>query len=220
MVDVNVTDIFDLQRHISFARAQAHATVIGGGSGTGKEVVPYEVGGLGAASLAVGAFTMSGKMLGVRQLMDGVLRVGDIASHPLTRKWIGPVLGVATVGAVVYVLYELPRSIPRNIGRHIQSTLAVSDGVSDGAGAGAVHSNANGEGWSEMQAQRIGKEVRKVMRLASWDLRERFKSAVDAKNDTVRESEEMERKAARALGFFGELERKVDEIREQVGIKV
>lgn len=207
MTEVNISDIFDLQHHLVFARNQLPST----SSSTSKDLIPYtEVGGLGVASLAVGAFTMSGKLLGARQIIDGVLRISDIASHPMTRKWIGPVIGVCTVGAVVYVLYELPATIPRNVGRHIQATLSAPQ---DGAGDTEAS-------WPEQQAQRVSKEVRKVMRLASWDLRERFKAAVDEKVETVRESEEVEKKAGKALGFFAELERKVEDIREQVGIKV
>lgn len=58
------------------------------------------------------------------------------------------------------------------------------------------------------------------MRLAAWDLRERFRAAIDARGELVRESEEQEKKANKALKWFEEVEKRVDGIREEVGIKV
>jgi mitofusin len=167
--------------------------------------------GVGAASLAVGAFTFGGKALGINTLIDGMIRISDLASNPLARKWIGPVVGVCTLGAVAYVIYELPRSIPRNVGRSLQATLSTSSGT-----------NGDNESmpFADFHAQRMGKESRKVLRLISWDTRERFRGAVSQRLDAVRESEQTEKRAKEALEFFANVETKVGEIRETVGVKV
>jgi mitofusin len=109
------------------------------------------------------------------------------------------------------VVYELPRSIPRNVGRHLQASLLI--------GSGMPGDNETTP-WAEYQAGRVSKEVRKVMRLAAWDLRERFKAAVDARGEVVRESEETERRAAKALTWFAEVEKRVESIRDEVGVKM
>lgn len=212
LADVSLIDIFDVTHHLSLARRSLPSPLQSRPS-TSTDLIPSfgaEVGGLGIASLAVGMFTMSGKAFGVSTLLDSALRVSDLIAHPLTRKWAGPVVGIFAVGAVGYIVYELPRSIPRNIGRHLLSTLSAFESEQDGELAS----------YPDIQAQRVSKEVRKVMRLAAWDLRERFKGAVDARGEVVRQSEEAERKAKRAGTYFREVEKKVEEIREQVAGKV
>jgi len=179
------------------------------------ELVPFsaEVSGLGVASLALGAWSMvNSKVIGLRSILEGAVRLSEIASNPTARKWAGPILGVVALGAVAYVIYELPRSIPRNVGRHLQATLLISSGV-PGTDAELVP-------FVEAQSSRISKEVRKVMRLAAWELRERHRGAVDARAEVVRQSEETERRSARALAYFKDVDRKVEELRELLGEKM
>lgn len=209
LANVTVSDIFDIQHHIFLVRSAIPAT-----TSPSHELVPFaaEVSGLGAASLALGAFSMlSGKSVGVRSMLETAIRFVEFASNPAARKWFGPALGVITVGAVAYIVYELPRSVPRNIGRHIQERLLVSSGVDD---------DSADVPFADAQATRIGKEVRKVMRLASWDLRERFRAAMEARGELVRENEAAEKKATKALAWFAEVDQRVDAIRRDAEIKV
>ncbi|WRT68933.1 uncharacterized protein IL334_005915 [Kwoniella shivajii] len=206
LADVNVSDIFDLQHHIYIARSALPSA-----SSTSTDLVPFST-EVGAASLAVGAFSViSGKTLGLRAVVEGIVHFSDFVSNPSTRRWIGPILGVFTAGAVAYVVYELPRSIPKNVGRHLQSTLTTSS---------SQQGDDSTISFSDYQSIRISKEVRKVMRLASWDLRERFRSAVEARSEVVKANEELEKKASKALTWFEDVEKKVEVIRDQVGIKV
>ncbi|WVN87747.1 uncharacterized protein L203_102942 [Cryptococcus depauperatus CBS 7841] len=206
---INVSDIFDLQHHIFLARsslpsASSHSSSL--------DLIPVSAESVGAASLAFGALTMvSGKTVGLRAVIEGLVHFSDFVSNPTTRRWIGPAVGLVTVGAIAYIIYDLPNSIPRNVGRHLQSTLLVSTNTP---------SDESLFSFSDAQSARISKEVRKVMRLASWDLKERFRAAVDARGEIVKESEETARRANRALKWFEEVEKRVDEIREEVGIKV
>ncbi|OXG78987.1 mitofusin [Cryptococcus neoformans Gb118] len=209
--EANVADIFDLQHHIFVARSSLPSS--SSSSHSSLDLIPVSAEGFGAASLAFGAFSMvSGKTVGLRAAIEGLAHFSDFVSNPSTRRWIGPVLGVVTAGAIAYIIYDLPNSIPRNVGRHLQSTLLSSSGnpASDDATVA----------FPDAQAARVSKEVRKVMRLAAWDLRERFRAAVDARGELVRESEEQEKKANKALKWFEEVEKRVDGIREEVGIKV
>jgi mitofusin len=210
LVEVNLSDIFDIQHHLLLARSQLPSS---SQTSTSRELIPHmaEMTGVGAASLAVGAFTLGGKALGINALIDGIVRVSDLASNPLARRWIGPVIGVLAVGAVGYIIYDLPQSIPRNVGRSIQSTLLTSSGQGG---------DAETTPFAEYHAQRMGKESRKVLRLIAWDTRERFNGAVNQRRDLVRESEKVEKAAREALEFFAGVETRVEEIRGIVGVKV
>ncbi|WVQ81424.1 hypothetical protein IAT38_003548 [Cryptococcus sp. DSM 104549] len=214
LAEVNLTDIFDLQHHLVLARgilpSSSHSS-----SGS-LDLIPVSAEGVGAASLAFGAFSMiSGKTVGIRAVIEALAHFSDFVSNPATRRWIAPVFGVAAVGAVAYVVYDLPNSIPRNVGRHLQLTLSSPTPTST---PGAT--DATLLAYPAAQSQRISREVRKVLRLAAWDLRERYRAAVDARGEVVRESEAAERKAGMALGWFGEVEKRVEGIREEVGVKV
>jgi len=204
LAEVKVSDIFDLQHHILLFRSQLPSNP---STAPSRDLVPFcaEMSGLGAASLAVGAFSMvGGKAFGIRSVVEGAMRVSELASNPAARRWIGPVVGLFALGAVAYVIYELPRSVPRNVGRHLQSTLLISSGT---PGDGEIVP------FAEWQASRVGRETRKVMRLAGWDLRERFRSATDERGTVVKESERKEKVAIQALEHMKQFEQQADQIR-------
>jgi mitofusin len=210
--DVVVSDIFDLQ-HFFFLTESVPSAVSDKMSPL-RDLIPLskEVSSIGAASLAVGAFSVvGGKALALRTLVETAIHLSDLAANPVVRKWAGPAIGILAAGAVAYVIYELPRSIPRNVGRNLRSQLLITSGATE----------ADDESpFFEAEAQRIGREVRKVMRLAAWDLRERFRTAMEARNEIVRQSEETAKQAARALEWFAEIEERVDTIRDQLGLKL
>lgn len=210
--DVSFSDIFDLQYHLFLTEAVPSDS---GKTNTVRDLIPStvagEVGSLGAVSLALGAFSMAGgKTMALRTVFESAMHLSELASNPMVRKWAGPALGVICAGAIAYVIYELPRSIPRNVGRSIRSTLLVSQGDDDEVKTP----------FHQAEAERISREVRKVMRLAAWDLRERFRSALDARGEIVRQSEETARQASRALEWFTEVESRVDQIRNQLGLQL
>lgn len=204
LADVNLSDIFDFKHHVILFRSQIPSN---SPTPASRDLIPFpgEVSGLGAASLAVGAFSMvGGKALGLRSVVEGVFRFSEIASHSATRRWVGPVVGLFALGAIGYVIYELPRSIPRNVGRHLQASLLLSSGAPG---------DAEMVPFAEWQSRRVGNETRKVLRLAGWDLRERFKSAADERGTVVKESERMEKSAIRALEHMNQFAEQADRIR-------
>ena len=208
LTDVKLSDILDIQHHIFLFRSHLPSS-----PSPTRELVPYsaEMSGLGVVSLAAGAFSMvGGKVLGLRSVLESVVRFSDLASSTAARRWAAPVLGIFALGAVAYVVYELPRSIPRNIGRHLQATLLVSSGS---AGDGVL------EPFAETHSLRVGREVRKVMRLAAWDLRERHRSAEEERSVVVKESEAKEKRAMKALDYMEGVAAQVEKIRERVPAK-
>lgn len=72
-----------------------------------------------------------------------------------------------------------------------------------------MHAQLIQTGFTEAESERISKETRKVMRLAGWDLRERFRAALEASEKDRRAVEGRLRKANEALEF---LERYLDEV--------
>ena len=142
--------------------------------------------------------------MGMRSLIEGVIRVTDLFSNENTRKWVAPVLGAVTIGLSVYFILELPSTVPRTVGRRIRTALV---DVGDGE-----------EVFAEAHAGRVGQETRKVLRIASWESRERFRAAMDESAKEVRNAEETERRASNALECFNDVEKRTGEIRSEAGL--
>ncbi|VDB91823.1 unnamed protein product [Peniophora sp. CBMAI 1063] len=203
MLEPNLADFFDLQ-HALFVHL-GHAT------SDEEDVVKHDeldVANptmLSVVGLGVGALTMvGGQAVGARALVEGVVRVADLLGNEKARQWVAPVLGLTVLGGIAYVVMELPSTIPRNIGRSIRREL--------------VRTKDGEERWVDVNAARVSRESRKVLRLASWDLRARFKDAVEDKAKIVRGAEEERRRAERASAFFEGVARRAGCVREDAGI--
>lgn len=156
---------------------------------------------LSVVSVGAGALTMvGGQAIGARGLIEGALRLSDLLGNSTIRKWAGPVVGAVTIGTVAYVILELPNTIPRNIGRRIKTTLTSKTEESE-------------ETFVEAQADRVGRETRKVLRLASWDLKERFTMAMEERVKEVQGAEEMEKKASKAKAWFTDVQSRTGAVR-------
>jgi len=160
---------------------------------------------LGIASVGLGALTMvSGQAFGVRGLIEGIVRVSDLLSNEDARQWIAPVVGAVTIGMTWYVILELPSTVPRTIGRRIKKSLK------DTAASG------ESEDWVEANAERVGRETRKVLRLASWDLKQRVVATIDERTKEVKAAEEVERISKWAMDWFGQAKNRTSQVLEQV----
>jgi len=194
MTETTFFDVIDLhQQFLDFIGKNVHRD--------DDELVPPSA--LGVISVGAGVFTMvGGQLVGARGLIEAVLRVGEVLSNENTRKWIAPIIGASVLGLTVYVVLELPNSIPRTVGRRVRRSV-----LSDGE-------------WVEGHATRVGRETRKVLKLAGWDLRERFRAALDERGKEVGRSEEMERKAARAKDWFEHVLARTGHVRLDAGLVV
>ena len=74
------------------------------------------------------------------------------------------------------------------------------------------------ESFVELQAQRVSRETRKVLRLAAWDLKERFGTAMEKSAQEVKGAQELENKATRAKAWFTEVQTRTGEVRLQGGL--
>jgi mitofusin 2 len=57
-----------------------------------------------------------------------------------------------------------------------------------------------------------------VLRLASWDLRERFRAAMDEREKEVKNAEELEKNASQAMEFFQAILKRTEGVREGVDL--
>ncbi|OSX57165.1 hypothetical protein POSPLADRAFT_1076376 [Postia placenta MAD-698-R-SB12] len=196
MLEATFLDIFDVHNYfwVQFGDGKLEKV-------EGEQAVTA----LGVASVGVGALTMvGGKVLGARGLVEGVIRLCDLWENETARKWAAPVLGAATIGLGVYFVLELPSTIPRTVGRRIKASL-VQDGEK---GEESTFVGAH--------ALRVSRETRKVLRLASWDVKELFRAAMDVKSREVQGAEEMKRKAGKAVEQYATIERRTGEVRKLV----
>ncbi|PPQ67710.1 hypothetical protein CVT25_009316 [Psilocybe cyanescens] len=157
---------------------------------------------LSLVSVGVGALTMvGGQAVGIRSVIEGIVRVTDLFGNETARKWAAPVVGVFTAGLTAYLILELPSSIPRTVGRRVKASVLARGDDRD------IH-------FVDAHAGRISRETRKVLRLASWDLKERFRGAMEERSKEVKDAEEVEKKALKAKEWFGSVTERTGGIRE------
>lgn len=160
---------------------------------------------LSIMSVGFGVVTMiGGHAVGARAFVEGAVRIADVFSDEATREWVAPVFGALVMGVTTYFILDLPHSVLRTVGRRIQGTLTKPES-----------SQGSQELFVDAHAARVARETRKVLRLASWDLRERFRGAIDERSREVRGAEEMERRAIRANEWFTVVRQRTADIREQ-----
>jgi mitofusin len=168
---------------------------------------------LSIMSVGIGVVTMiGGQAIGIRAFVESAVRIADAFSHESTRNWAGPVFGAIVMGATAYLVLELPNSVPRTVGRRIRNSLTKPESSGLGTQEEPLFINA--------QAGRVARETRKVLRLAAWDLKERFRVAFEERSREVMGAEEMERRAVRAKEWFATVGQRTAGIREQAGLVV
>jgi mitofusin len=163
-------------------------------------------------SVGIGVVTMiGGQAIGIRAFVESAVRIADALSHESTRNWAAPVFGAIVMGATAYLVVELPNSVPRTVGRRIRNSLTKPES----SGLGTQESL-----FIDAQAGRVARETRKVLRLAAWDLKERFRVAFEERSREVMGAEEMERRAVRAKEWFVTVGQRTANIRERAGLVV
>ncbi|GAA5909137.1 hypothetical protein JCM6882_001200 [Rhodosporidiobolus microsporus] len=204
--DVSFLDLFD------FERMHSHGNALRGKKQRTIEEDVVETGtivGLGLGSLGM----VGSRVIGIKGTMESLSKIVEMLGSKQAKKWAGPVIGVLTVGLVVYVIVDLPRAIPRNIGRKLQSSLSSPDNLLTSSSSSP---SAPPITFASAHSDRIAKETRKVLRLAGWDLRERFRAALDRSAAERKEVEGVVARAEAALQFLSEFQDKVEREEETV----
>lgn len=194
--DVSFLDLFDLEHVWHSANGTSRKSRKGA-----EEDDALETGAL--VSLGVGSIGMIGsRLIGIKGTLASVTRALEVLGSPEARKWAGPVIGVLTAGLVAYVVLDLPRAVPRNIGRKLEAALSASPSQAVSAGGSSAGATQPPVSFSSAHADRIGRETRKVLRLAGWDLRERFRAALERSAAERRQVEATVAKCEGAMTFL------------------
>ncbi|KAL8287388.1 hypothetical protein RQP46_003840 [Phenoliferia psychrophenolica] len=192
-LEISFLDFFDLERLM-------------GRSGSGKKQVEVEDDTLetGAiVSLGLGSIGIIGsKLVGLTGTLDSVTRVMDVLVSKQAREWAAPFVAVLTIGVTAYLVYDLPRALPRNIGRKL---LEASLSTPSASSSSSSHSST----FASVHSERIACEARKVLRVAGWDLRERFRASLEKSATERRGVEQTMGRAKGAIEWLSEFAERV-----------
>ncbi|KLO15937.1 hypothetical protein SCHPADRAFT_914213 [Schizopora paradoxa] len=204
LLETSFLDIFDAQHHFMVYFGDKES------KGSSSEEMDFMPSALSLASIGLsglGALTVvGGKVLTVRSILEGAIRLADLFHNETARKWAAPVLGAFTIGLSVYVILELPNTIPRTVGRRIHSSLTKSESDSEHAEGAFVGENA----------KRIVRETRKVLRIASWEQRERFRAVMEECTKEVKNAEELQRQSEKAREWFVHTQERTASVRGEM----
>ena len=139
--------------------------------------------------------------------MDAFVRITDILGSRMVRRWAGPALLVVGAGLVAWLVIDLPNAVPRNVGRSLKYELVSGRALSD-PGHGNSVMRTSSDVFSALHGARVARETRKVLRLASWDLQEKFRVAIAQRRSDVEKAEEQQKVATYALQWFNETDAK------------
>jgi len=188
-LDLSIFDLFDFDRLFN-AKAMGEAAV-------------EEAGAVSAVGIGLGAVTMFGsRALGVKSFVDSIWRAFDVLSSPGARKWAAPIALVLVVGFASWLISDLPRAVPHNIGRKLEAAFASP--------------STQSPSYPQCEANRIAAEVRKVLRLAGYDLRERHRAEVERFGELVRVAETKCQSADVAVEFLKRFLEDVDKESDRV----
>lgn len=168
--------------------------------------------GLGIGSIGM----LGGRVIGVKGTLDSLTRFLEMLGSDKVRKWAGPVFGVLTVGLAAYIIVDLPRAIPRNIGRKLVLSLTSAEQQQQQAEDSSSSPSQPITTFSSAHSERISKETRKVLRLAGWDLRERFRNLLEQSEKERKSVEGLVDKSKNALKWLEEFDEKVEKEVQEV----
>ncbi|CAE7148874.1 unnamed protein product [Rhizoctonia solani] len=190
-------DVFDFEHFI-----ETYVLLPSTPSNDGPKRIEDSTTAISVASLGLGAATMVGtKTFGLRSLVQ----VADILGNKSVRAWAGPLLVLAVAGGISYLVLDLPYSIPRTVGRRIVGTLQQGKTTQVGLNLTSTCTPTFIDG----HATRVSRETRKVIRLAAWDVRERYRAAGEETGRAVKEAEQVQKRAQVAWDFFVRVGEKV-----------
>jgi mitofusin len=168
---------------------------------------------LGVLGLSLGTLSLvGGNALGARGLLEGAVRLSELLGNARTRRWAAPLVAALALAGATYVLADLPQSVPRTVGRRLRRELAAAALQVDGAGL-----LATAPVLADAHAERVARETRKVLRLAGFDLKERFRGAHESHARAARTAEEEAQRAARAQAFFAGTAARAAGVRRNAG---
>ncbi|TGZ84747.1 hypothetical protein EX30DRAFT_367889 [Ascodesmis nigricans] len=138
------------------------------------------------------------QIVGIQSWFDGVWKATNLIGVRNTRKLIIPAIALAAAAGAYFVISDIPNAVPRKLAKKIRQQLAEID---------YVHVNAD----------RIGKETRKVLKFPAEDLRSGFQRSIEKQGQTVEETKKTMKESEVAIKYFGNLLREAKAQRGAVG---
>ncbi|KAG1454317.1 hypothetical protein G6F46_008754 [Rhizopus delemar] len=139
---------------------------------------------LSGAALSLGAATMvGGRMLGFKDAVSSIWSVSSLIDSPNVRRWVLPVVGVASVGFMVYVVSDMRHAVERKLVKKFKNA-------------------ARETGYIEAHSNRIARESRKVLRVEGWEIQNRIQRAIEDKEQKRSETEAFAESSRETAEFF------------------
>ncbi|EWC48185.1 hypothetical protein DRE_02289 [Drechslerella stenobrocha 248] len=148
-------------------------------------------------SLSLTVFSVaSSRMFGVNSWVDGIIQASNIVGIRNTKRLIIPAIVFGIGAAAYYLVSDVQRAIPKKLAKRIKRELTEMD---------YVHQNA----------ERVSKEVRKVLRFPAEELRSGFQKNIEGLKIKKEEATKRKGECEVAVKYFGNLLR---ESREHTGV--
>lgn len=153
---------------------------------------------LGIMSISIGAFTMvGGKLLGYKSLVSGFCGVGSYLGFNNMKKMVLPVLSVAGLGVLVYLVTDMRFAVERKVAKKIRKQIKEN-------------------GYIDKQCYRVSRASRKVLHLSGLDLANRFQKAIETQEKQCEEQRQSAETSQAALNYFTNLLAKTSELAKSV----
>lgn len=153
---------------------------------------------LSGVVLSSGAAAMvGGRMLGFKDAVSSIWSVSNIMSGPNFRRWVVPVVGVASVGFVLYVVSDMRSAVERKLVKKFKNAVRET-------------------GYVEGQSLRIARESRKVLRVEGWEIQNRIQKAIEQKEQHRSDTEAVALNSKETAEFFAAILEKSGLLLEKV----
>lgn len=153
---------------------------------------------LSGVALSGGAVAMvGGRMLGFKDAVSSMWSVSNIMSGPNVRKWVIPVIGVASVGFLVYVVSDMRNAVERKLVKKFKNEVRETKYI-------------------EAQSARIARESRKVLRIEGWEIQTRIEKAIAQKEKKRKDTEAVATSSKETAEYFANMYQKSNALLEKV----
>ncbi|CAO3668975.1 unnamed protein product [Rhizopus stolonifer] len=157
---------------------------------------------LSGAALSLGAATMvGGRLLGFKDAVSSIWSVSSLMESPNLRRWAMPVMGVASVGFMVYVVSDMRHAVERKLVKKLKQA-------------------ARETGYIEASSARIARESRKILRVEGWEIQNRIQRAIEEKEQKRDETQALAAISKETSEYFSSILEKSTFLLEKVKMVV
>lgn len=180
--ELTLSDLFDLQMpFIGSSHKAIEANSEGHSDLTSSTVT---------SALTLASVVTTGQLIRSTDIARSVFTFTQMLDSQMLKKLVVPALVVGALAGIAYVVRDIPYAIPRNVSRKLRAEIEDMNYV-------------------DLNAQRISKECRKVLKYPAQDVRNGFQSKVE---EQARKKEEYTKTAKEIDGsckFFKKLHKEV-----------